>query len=887
MSLASRSFHALLRLLPRSMRDEFGDTLEHALEDELREAQARGASPLLVWMSAAGDVIRRAPYEHWRRRGRQNHRSDRMWFFLADLRYAVRSFARQPGPTAMLLTTLALAVAANTAVFTLLDGLFLRALPFQNADRLVYLNEKAPRWNLDYTGINYPDFAKWRDRAHAFEAMAVWGDQSVNLATDGGAPERVDAATVSYDFPIVLGLRPVIGRFFTPDEDQPKGPKVVAIGYDLWQQRFAGSRDVLGTTLRVNSDVYTIVGVLPPAAEFPNRAKLWLPLGEDPKGQYQNYYLDGVARLKSGVTLAGAEKDLNDAHAPVWAARDTLHTVSPRVMPLRDRFVGSYKTMGSALGAGVALVLLIACANVAGAMLARSVFRRREIGIRIALGASAGRVMRQLLTESLALAAVAGVVGIPLGLWALHAVLALNPQFGPRWTVFAAGPHTVLFSLGVVTATAVLFGLAPALELKRHSVHGALASSTIRVSTSARDRRLLGGLVVVEIALATVLLAGGGLLLRAYGALRHVDPGFRPDGVALFRVTLPGTTYTPGIAQKTFFEGIVSDLSRLPGVDHAGLVSCPPLGCHWGRFYQAEGAPPLAKDAPDPVTLTRYASPDYFATMGIRFVRGRAFNPNEGVAGKGFRPVVINEELAKHLWPNVADPVGKRFTSRGDTSQNWSTVVGVVRDAKHYGLARPMIPGLYLPMTRVDSTSNVDSYSLVVHTAGNPTSLFPSIRAVIRARDPELPIVGLKTAEATLDQSLSDTRLIAFSLAAFAAVALTLAIGGIYAVLSYVVGRRRHEIGIRIALGAQRRQVGALVVSQGLRLVGLGLLLGIPLAIASSRVLSSLLTGIEATDPLTYASVVAVLSITGAVAAFVPARRAASMDPKIALSEGA
>ncbi len=810
-----------------------------------------------------------------------------MWFVLADLRYAVRTLARQPGPTAMLLTTLALAVAANTAVFTLLDGLFLRALPFQNAERLVYLNEKAPRWNLEFTGINYPDFVKWRDRAHAFEAMAVWGDQSVNLATEGGAPERIDAATVSYDFPTVLGLRPVIGRFFTKEEDVAKGPKVVAIGYDLWQQRFAGSRDVLGKTLRVNSDVYTIVGVLPPAGEFPNRAKLWMPLGEDPKSPYGNYYLDGVARLKPGVTVAGAEKDLDEAHAPIWATTDTLRTVSPRVMALRDRLVGSYRTMGSALGAGVALVLLIACANVAGAMLARSVFRRREIGIRIALGASASRVTRQLLTESLALAAIAGVVGVPLGLWALHAVLALNPQFGPKWTEFTAGPHTILFSLGVVTATAVLFGLAPALELRRQSVHGALGSSTTRVSTSARDRRLLGGLVVVEIALATVLLAGGGLLLRAYGALRHMDPGFRPDGVALFRVTLPRATYKPGLAQKAFFEGIVSDLSRLPGVDHAGLVTCPPLGCHWGRFYQAEGAPPLAKDAPDPVTLTRYASPEYFATMGIRFVRGRPFRENEGFAKTGFRPIVINEELAKHLWPDGADPVGKRLTSRGDTSRNWSTVVGVVRDAKHYGLAKPMIPGLYMPMTRVDSATDVDSYSLVVHTAGNPASLFPSIRGVVRARDPELPIVGLKTAEIALDESLSDARLIAFSLAAFAAVALTLAVGGIYAVLSYVVGRRRHEIGIRIALGAQQRQVGALVVSQGLKLVAFGLVLGIPLAAAAARVLSSLLAGVAATDLPTYASVVGILGITGALAAFVPARRAAAMDPKIALSEGA
>jgi len=869
------------------MREEYGEILDAAFEHELRDARATGASPFLVWIRAASDVVRRAPYEHWRRRGRPNRREHRMWFFLADLRYAVRTLTRQPGATAMLLTTLALAVAANTAVFTLLDGLFLRSLPFQHAERLVYLNEKAPRWNLEFTGINYPDFAKWRDRAHAFEAMGVWEDLSVNFATGDGTPERIDAAMVSYDFPSVLGVRPVIGRLFTPAEDVPKGPKVVAIGYDLWQQRFAGSNDVLGKTIRLNSDVYTIIGVLPLAAEFPNRAKLWMPLGEDPKWPYSNYYLDGVGRLKPNITVAAAEKDLYDAHAPVWATTDTMRNVSPRVMLLRDRLVSSYRTMGSALGAGVALVLLIACANVAGAMLARSVFRRREIGIRIALGASAGRITRQLLTESLALAAFAGVVGIPLGLWALHAVLAINVGFAPRWTVFAAGSHTVLFSLGVIVATTVLFGLAPALELRRQSVHGALGSSTTRVSTSGRDRRLLGGLVVIEIALATVLLAGGGLLLRAYDALRNADPGFRPDGVAQFRLTLPRATYKPGLSQKAFFEGLVSDLSRLPGVDHAGLVSCPPLGCHWGRFYTAEGAPPLAKDAPNPVTLTRYASPDYFATMRIQFVHGRPFRENEGLARTGFRPIVINEEMAKQLWPSVADPVGKRLTSLGDTSQNWQTVVGVVHDARHYGLSKPMIPGLYMPMTRVDSATDNDSYSLVVHTAGNPVSLFQSIRALVRTRDPELPIIGLKTSRTVLDESFSDARLIAFSLAAFAAVALTLAIGGIYAVLSYVVGRRRHEIGIRIALGAQRRQVGALVVRQGLLLVALGLVLGVPLALGSLRVLSSLLAGVTATDPVTYVFVIAILTITGAFAAFVPARRAAAMDPKIALNDGA
>jgi putative ABC transport system permease protein len=354
----------------------------------------------------------------------------------------------------------------------------------------------------------------------------------------------------------------------------------------------------------------------------------------------------------------------------------------------------------------------------------------------------------------------------------------------------------------------------------------------------------------------------------------------------MFRVVLPSATYKHGAPQQAFFNSLTSDLARAPGVDHVAIVTCPPFGCHQGRFYTAEGAAPLSKNDPDPVTLSRWASPDYFATMGIQFVHGRPFREQEGFATSGFRPIVINEELARHLWPGVEDPTGKRMASRGDTSRNWSTVVGVVRDVKHYGLARPMIPGLYYPLTRRDTSTDISSYEVVVHTAGNPTMLFPAVRGAVRALDPDLPVVDLKTAQVALDESLRDSRMLAFALAAFAAIALTLAVGGIYALLSYVVGRRRHEIGIRMALGARQSQVGALVVRQGLSLVAVGLAIGVPVALGSLRVLSSLLTGVAASDPATYATVVILLAGTGALAALVPARRAAALDPKIALSEG-
>ncbi len=803
---------------------------------------------------------------------------------ISDVRFAIRSFARQPGSTALVICTLALAVAANTAVFSLLDAIFLRPFPFPESSRLTYLNEKAPRWNLDYTGIDYRDYLTWRGRVHSFTGMAVWGPTNVNLASEGQA-ERLPAATVSYDLPDVLGIHPVIGRFFTVDEDRPKGPNVVAIGYDVWQTRFGGTRDVLGKTLRINSAAYQIIGVLPREAEWPDGAKLWLPLDEDPKSADHSYYLDGIARLKPDISIEAADKDLQEAHVPVWLATDKSRIVSPRIEPLRDRYVRDFRGLARALSLGAVLVVLIACANVAGALLARAVFRRREIAIRMALGAGVRRVARQLLTESIVLASVAGVLGAGAGALGLKAFLAMDTSFVPKWALASAGPRTMLFAAGIVIVMAVLFGLVPILQLRRHDVHATISAAVTRTTTAHRDRRLLDALVIVEVALAIVLLTGGGLLLRAYHALRNTDPGFQPAGIAMFRVSLPDAVYRNGTEQMSFYDALIDRLRARPGVDHVALITCPPLGCHWGNFYKAEGAPALRQDEQDPVTLTRYASPDYFATMGIRFVHGRPYADHEGTAQTGYRPVVINEQLARRLWPTVADPTGKRLESRGDTSSNWSTVVGVVHDVKHYGLGRDMIPGLYFPTTRIDSSSNFNTFAIVAHTKAEPSALFPEIRSAVRALDPELPVADLKTAETAIEDSFISAKTIALALSAFAAIALALAVGGIYSVLSYVVGRRRHEIGIRMALGAQRSRVLRLVVRQGLTLAAIGIVIGVPAALLSSRLLSTLLVGVTARDPLSYGAAILVLAATSAIAAFVPARRAAGVDPRVALND--
>jgi predicted permease len=885
MTAFHRAFRVLLHLLPRAMREDFGGEMETSLADDLRRVQGGGAAARLsVFALAALDLIRRAPYEHWRRRASRRHipQEPRMSFILSDIRFAWRSFARQPGATALIVTTLALAIAANTAVFAVVDAVFVRSLPYPNASRLVDLNETAPRWGLDFTGINFPDFVAWRTRARAFESMGLWDDSGYNVYI-GNTAERMDGQQVTYDLPQALGIRPVLGRSFTAAEDVPKGPDVVMIGYGVWQDRFAGSRDVIGKTIHIGGKPWTIIGVLPPNVTLDGPSQLWTPLRGDPGDANENYSYEGVGRLKPGISIEQGRKDLYAAHEVRWRKSDTSHTVSPRIMPLRDRFVSEYKAIGGALGAGVALVLLIACANVAGTMLARSVFRRREMGIRLALGASTGRLTRQLMTEALTLAAIAGVLGTILGRLGVT-VLMSGIQSVPPWLHLTIDARAVAFSILVVLVTTLLFGIAPALQLRRQAVTHALTGGP-RTAGSLPERRVLNTLVVVEVALAAVLLVTGGLLLRAHRKLLEVDAGFRADGVATFRVALVSVRYRNGMDQRRFYAEVVRRLNALPGVDAAGAVTCAPFGCHWGAFYAAEGAAPTNTQQVDPVVLTRLATPGYFKAMGIRLLRGRFFAENEGSAA-GPRPVVINDLLAKQLWPDGSDPIGKRFNFRGNPpARNMMTVVGVVKDVQHYGLSRPMIPGLYMSTTAMDSANSFERFSIVAHTPGDPAALFAPMRAVVRDIDPELPLFDLKTMRTSLNQSLAPHRALTLWLGLFAALALTLAIGGIYAMLSYVVGRRRHEIGIRMALGAQTGQVLRVVVRHGLRLVAIGLVIGIPASLVSTKLLASQLVGITARDPLTYTAVILALIVTGTIAALIPARRAAEVDPRIVLAE--
>lgn len=865
MSFVLGLYRLLLRLLPREMRDAHGPEMAALVAEELAAVRAKGLWTVVrIIACAASDVIRRAPYERWRRR--PSGRTDvaaRLSRVSTEVRLALRAFARHPGTTSLLVGTLTLAISASSSILAVVDAVYFRSLPYGNASRLVNLNETAPKWDLPFAGVNFPDFVAWRKRAHAFESMGLWSNASFNVS-DGSTPERLEGQQVTYDLARTLGIRPVLGRAFTREEDVPNGPNVVMIAYSFWQSRYGGSRAVIGRTLRIRGEPWTIVGVLPPNVMLDGPTTLWVPLRGDPNQAGEAYSHEGVGLLKAGVSLDAAREDLYAAHDAVWRAADTAHVVSPRVMPLRDRFLGDLEGLATSLGAAVAALLLVACANVASVVMGRAMLRRREVGVRVALGATRARLVEQSMLESLVLVAVSGILGIliaRLGISALASGLDSPPTL-----LLAVGLRAGLLPVAVVLATTLFFSIAG-------------------MARALPTERLSSALVVIQVALAAVLFATGGLLLRAHVNLRNSDPGFRAAGVAAFRVSLSGPRYQAWPAEKHFYDQLIERVRALPDVDAAGIVSCAPLSCRWTKSFAAEGARSTNADDADPAVLWRLASPEYFEAMGIQLVRGRFYAATEG-APDGLRPAVINEELAKQLWPDGRDPIGKRFSYRGDTSsRDWMTVIGIVHDVRDNGLSHPMTAGLYLSTAAVHDDNDFPSFAVVAHTPGDADALFPALRRIVRELDPELPVFAAEPMRAALDRWLAPHHALTVWLGAFATAAIVLALGGIYSTLSYTVARRRHEIGIRLAMGAQPTRVIRFVVLRGLWLIGVGLLIGLPASFAAAPLISSQLVGVTTRDPATYAATVAALLGTGIAAALIPAWRAARVDPKIAFAE--
>jgi predicted permease len=878
---ARRAYRLLLRCAPRRLREAHAAEMEALFAERL--AEARAAGPVAVgraWLAAGRDVAAARAREPFRRSPRRYSAPERKpIMFGSDLRYTVRWLLRQRFSTALVVAMLALGIAANVVVFSLVNGLFLRPFPFPEPERLVYVNETAPRWNLDVVGINYPDFHQWRQTMQMFEGLAIWDDAAFNVS-EGGHAERIEGASVTHDFAAVLRIAPILGRTFTADEDKPGAPPVVMLVEGLWRERFGGATDIVGKTLMLDGAAHTIVGVLPAAAAWPGNARLWVPLAGDPAQPWQGYGYEGaIGRLKPGVTVDAAEKDLLRAQQTIWDARDKERIVSPYVRELRSYVARDFRTQATSLMTAVAILLIVACANVASVMLARALARRREMGIRVAVGASRARLVRQLFAENLILSAVGGTAGLLLGHWALRTLVTRAGDQIPRWADMGFDWRVAAFTAGVTIATTVLFGFAPSLHAMRSDLRGAMHDTTGGSTGSPGGRRTLSLLVGAEFALAAVLLVGAGLLLRAYGRVQQVDPGFRPERVLTFALALPNAAYgdppkTPddrqGAKQTAFWKRLVERLQSLPGVEHAGVVSCVPLSCHWGTFYDVEGRV-LAPGQPNPVTLYRPASPDYFAAMGIRLKRGRFFTAQDGPPDH--RAIIVNETFVKTFWPGVDDPLGRRV-GRAE-QKRWMTVVGVVEDVKHYGLEEPMRPGVYLPLTAAPSAT----MTVAIRTKADPQAFTATARAAVRELDPALALYRIRTMEQALSQSLLQRRLYSWLIGVFAAIALVLALGGAYGVTSYLVSQRTREIGIRVALGARTADITRAVLRGALVVIGAGVVAGAAGAVGGARLLGDLLFGVPPHDPLVLLAAAALLLGFAAGANWLPARRAARIDP--------
>ena len=791
-----------------------------------------------------------------------------------DLKTALRAIRQKPAFSMAVIGMLALGIAGNAAIFSIFNGLFLKPLPFRDPERLLDLDETAPKWNLKFVGISDPDCYNWRKGNSTFDGIACFDTADFNLSGLGSA-RRVHGAKVTYDLLDVLGLKPALGRNFLAEEDRPGGARVVLVGYELWRQQFNGERAILGRILQLDKQAYTVVGVLPREAAFPGQAQLWVPLQLD-QNKREGFYMNGVGRLKRGVTVERARANLLSVHKATAMVKEET---SPILMPLRDRYLGDFRPISNALLGAVAIVLLIACVNIAALMLVRGSARAREIAIRTAIGASRGRIIRQLFTENLLVAGIAAVLGVVLGNACLKAMISLMPEDMPRWISFQMDVRFALFCTLVTGAAAVLFGLAPTVQASGVDMRSCLQDAAPRTSLSRGRRYTLSALVVCEIGLALILLISAGLLVEAFRNVLHVDPGFRPEKVITFRVSLPNVKYEKPEQRLAFFENLVERVRVLPGVQAAGAASAPPLGGHWGNFFTAEGAPPLGPNEQNPVVLQVVVTPGYFDAIGITFLAGRPFDARDGNP-KGPYVVTVNESFSKRYWPKPADAVGKRIRHAWDEKKEWMTIIGVTRDTKHYGLDQEMRPSVSFSEREIPDW---DSMSVVLRSAINPQMLIAPARDVLRQMDPDLPMYDVRTMTERLDQSLWARRAYSWLFAAFAMVAVVLAAAGVYGVVSFAVSQRTHEIGIRMALGARPQQVLREVLTGGMILVFIGTLLGLAGALLTARFLETLLFGVSSRDPLIYAAVILGVAGVGLAANFVPARRASAVDPMRAL----
>jgi predicted permease len=792
--------------------------------------------------------------------------------FLHDLKIAVRTLRTRPGFAAMVVGMLALGIGGNTAIFGIFNGLVLRPLPFAHADRLIDVDETAPKWQLKYVSVSANDFYLWQQANSTFEDLGAYATGGGNLSTDNGAVQRVKTASVTYNFLNVFGLKPALGRGISSVEDRKDGAKVMLLSNALWHRLYNADPGVIGRVVKLSEQPYTIVGVLPEEAVWPLDMDAWIPLAVDHTAP-SNYYLGTVGRLRHGVSAQQAEADLYRIHRA--AAGTPGHTsngdTAPVLTALRAKALGDLSLVTRILLGAVALVLLIACVNIASIMLVRGEARSREIAIRMAVGASRSAIIRQLLTESLMLALLGGAAGMLLGKLFLRGLISMIPDDAPRWLRFEMDWRFALFGFAVTAAAAILFGLVPALQAAGGDARDCIQEMS-RSTMSRRKGRALNAMVICEFALALTLLVGAGLMVQAFQKALRTNPGFRPENLTSWNMRLAPTKYPKAEQQFHFYSNLLDRVRALPGVQSAGAASLIPLGGHTGTFFEAEGEKQDPNQA-NPVTLQVTAMPGYFETMGIEFLAGRQLDAHDEVASAP-RVAVVNETFARHYFPG-RNAVGHRIAYAFATKKDWYEVVGVTRDTRHYGLDQEMKPSVFLPFSQAPS----NGMFIVLRTAGDVSGLMAPIREVIRQLDASLPAYDVRTMTARLEKSLWTRRIYSWLFAAFAATAILLAALGIYGVTSFAVSQRFREIGIRMALGARPGQVTAKVLGSGMALVAAGVVLGLAASAVASRVLQTLLFQVSTKDVATYAAAVGGVAAIGLLANYIPARRAARIDP--------
>ena len=804
---------------------------------------------------------------------------------IKDIRYGVRGLLKHPGFTAIVVFTLALGIGASTAIFSVVDSVLLRRLPYRTAERIVAIQE----FGRDGKGgqVTSANFFDWRAQHTVFEHLAAIKTTTANLALSDQA-ERIDLAQTNANFFDVFAVTPQYGRFFIPQDEQAGHDPVVVVSHSLWQRRFGGDPSLVGKPITLDSRNYTVIGIAPPGFQYPDKTELWLPPlnlvpelypGQDVTQTRRMGYLAAIALLKPGVSLQQAAGEMETITGRLRQQYpESNNNRFNRVVSLHEHLVGDTNKLLWLLLGAVTFVLLIGCANVANLLLASGASRQKEMAIRAALGASRGRVMRQLFTESTILALAGGAVGLLVAVWGLAAITKLLPANFPRLNEIHMDLRILGFTFAASVLTGILFGLVPALQISRPDVQEAIRETGRGASGSRRQNRFRQALIVVEVALSVVLLVGAGLLFRSFIRLQSVETGFSAEQVLTARLTPAGPNYRTNANLAKFYTQVIEKLGAVPGVESAGIINTLPLDKGPTSGFRVEGRPVTTPDKWPSVNY-RVVSPNYFNAMGIPVLQGRTYSDRDDENSP--RVMIVNQQLVRQIFPDE-NPIGKRITFGGtdDSGQpRWFEIVGVVANVRSLELREEPMPELYFSAFQ----EFWPAMSLVVRSSVEPEGLSGSVRQVVNEVDKSVPVSQVRTMDHIVTESITQPRFNLFLLGLFSAVAMVLSAAGIYGVTAYAVTQRTHELGIRIALGAQVSDVLKMILGQGMAVIAVGLALGLVSAFALMRLLRSLLFGVGENDPVTFVVITVVLLLVALIACYIPARRATKVDPLEAL----